>query len=357
MTSNIKENFKIIKEILVDSGLDATFKQDCESEWNDIVSQAEYVPVDYTSYQEIYQYKYFESFNESVLNISLVIYHNKKASAIWPLMLDVNSPEPIKTKNNQYGGSIIPPLFINEFPKKSQRKIIKCCIKFLNNIIKKYSGSCWRSNEISINDKGLSQWYQLLMENNADLDRVTNEMYVDLSLSTDSYRKFIRKSYRPLISLGYKSWETFVMNESNSSEIIWKKFQDLHKYVSGKVTRSDVTWDLQYKAIRNNNAFLIYIIDSNDKMLGGGLFDISADECTYGVGVYDRNYIDQPLGHMIQYHAIKEMKERKLKWYRLGSRFYKEDLENVDTKRVSISNFTQGFLTHMFPRIHLVNKK
>ena len=26
----------------------------------------------------------------------------------------------------------------------------------------------------------------------------------DLSLSTDSYRKFIRKSYRPLISLGIK---------------------------------------------------------------------------------------------------------------------------------------------------------
>jgi len=357
MILDIKKNFKIIEKILIDSGLNATFKQHCETEWDDVVSRAEYVSVEYTSYQEIYQYQYFKGFNESVLNISLVIYHNKKASAIWPLMLDVNSTEPIKTKNNQYGGSVTPPLFINKFPKKSQRKIIKCCIKFLNNVIKVYSGVCWKSNEIPINDNGLGQWYQLLMESNAELDSVTNEMYVDLSLSTDNYRKFIRKSYRPLISLGYKSWETSVMDNSNSSEIIWKKFQDLHKYVSGKITRSGVTWELQYKAIKNNDAFLIYIIDSNEKMLGGGLFDMSADECNYGVGVYDRNYIDQPLGHMIQYHAIKEMKERKLKWYRLGSRFYKEDPGNVDGKRVSISNFTQGFLTHMFPRIHLVIKR
>ena len=357
MIFDIKKNFKIIEKILIDSGLNATFKQHCETEWDDVVSRAEYVSVEYTSYQEIYQYEYFKGSSKSVLNISLVIYYNKKASAIWPLMLDLNSSEPVKTKNNQYGGIIIPPLFINEFPKKSQRKIIKCCIKFLNNVLKMYSGDCWRSNEISINDKGLGQWYQLMMESNAELGRVNNEMYVDLSLSTDSYRKFIRKSYRPLISLGYKSWKTFVMDECNSSEIIWKKFQDLHKYVSGKITRPDVTWDLQYSAIKNNDAFLIYIIDSNGKMIGGGLFDMSEDECYYGVGVYDRNFIDQPLGHMIQYHAMKEMKERKIKWYRLGSRFYKEDLEHIDGKRVSISNFTQGFLTHMFPRIDLVLKK
>ena len=92
-------------------------------------------------------------------------------------------------------------------------------------------------------------------------------------------------------------------------------------------------------------------------MIGGGFFDLSADECNYGVGAYDRNFIDQPLGHMIQYHAIKEMKKRKLKWYRLGYRFYRSEKKHIDIKRVNISKFTQGFLTHMFPRIELILKK
>jgi hypothetical protein len=30
--------------------------------------------------------------------------------------------------------------------------------------------------------------------------------------------------------------------------------------------------------------------------------------------------------------------------------------DHIDGKRVSISNFNQGFLTHMFPRIELVVK-
>ena len=357
MTSKIKNNLKIIEKLLIESGLNAKLKKYCEPEWDYILSRAEYVAVEYTSFQEIYQYEYFKGFSNSVINISLVLYHNEIASAIWPLMLDTTNLEPVKTKNNQYGGIVVPPLFINEFPKKSQRKIIKHCIKFLNSIIKTYSGNCWRSNELVINDKGLGQWYQLMMESNAELKRVNNEMFVDLSLSTESYRKFIRKSYRPLISLGYRSWETNIMDEFNCSKEIWKKFQNLHKYVSGKITRTNVTWDLQYDALKNKDAFLVYILGQNKEMIGGGFFDISTDECNYGVGAYDRNFIDQPLGHMIQYHAIKEMKKRKIKWYRLGYRFYKEEPEQIDNKRVNISNFTQGFLTHMFPRIELILKK
>jgi len=347
-------NYRTIENILTDSGINAKFKKHSEEDWSEVVNRAEYVSIEYTSYQEAYQYEYFKSISKSTINISLVIYHDAKASAIWPLMLDVDSCEPVKTKNNQYGGIVVPPLFIKGFPKKSQRKINKSCISFLNNVVEKYSGNCWKSNEISINNAGLGQWYQTILEGGAEFYKVNNEMYVDLSLSTNDYRKYIRKSYRPLISSGYKSWETFIMDGSNKNELIWKNFKNLHKKVSGKVTRSDATWSIQYNAISANNAFLVYIVDSNKKMVGGGLFDISADECNYGVGAYNRDLIDQPLGHMIQYHAIQEMKKRKIQWYRLGSRFYKEESMHVDKKRVSISNFTQGFMTHMFPRIELL---
>ena len=74
------------------------------------------------------------------------------------------------------------------------------------------------------------------------------------------------------------------------------------------------------------------------------------------MGVYDRELFDQPLGHMIQYRAIEEMKIKDISWYRLGTRLYKEESGFIDKKRVNISSFMQGFSTHMLPRIGLIIK-
>ena len=340
-----------IKKILKESGLNAQFRKSKEKDWKEILNNNIYIPIAYDWNFLNYNTVYFESFSKTSIDLSLVLYHDNKPCGIWPLNLDSSEREPLKTVNKLYGGVVVPPMFVENFPKKSQRKVIKSCISFLNKILKITEGECWRTNELSF--EGVSgQWHQLVTEMGGNLERVNYEMFVDLSLSIKEIRSSIRKSFRPLVSSGLKKWNIFVMDEYNKKT--WEDFRNLHKKVAGRVTRSIDTWNTQKESLKSGNAFLVYILDSEGIMVGGGYFDMSLHECNYSVGSYDKTYFDQPLGHMILYQAILFAKERGKKMFYIGDRFYKEDLPYVTEKRVRISHFQQGFASNIFPRIGLL---
>ena len=337
-----------IQKIITESGLIAQFRMHNKEDWNIIVERANNVPIAYAWHFVDYNSVYFQSFSESSMDISLILYHDNKPCAVWPLVFDASNKEPLKTVNNQYGGIVVPPLFVSNFRKKSQRKVIKSCFKFLNNVLAESFGECWRTNEVSTNGY-VSQWHQIVLENGGVLDKVNYEMYVDLSLSIDEIRSCIRKSFRPLVSSGLKNWKVSVMDLY--CENTWEEFRQLHKKVAGRVTRSPKTWNIQRKAIKSGNAFLIYVSSFDGRMVGGGYFDMSDYECNYSVGCYDRELFDQPLGHMVQYQAILTAKEKGRKKYCLGDRFFEKNLPDVSEKQVQISHFKQGFASRIVPRI------
>ena len=106
-------------------------------------------------------------------------------------------------------------------------------------------------------------------------------------------------------------------------------------------------------AIAANCAFLVYLRNSAGKMIGGGYFEHSHDEASYAVGAYDRSLFDKPLGHVVQFHAISEMKRRNLSWYRIGARAFMGDQSQPSAKEISISDFKQGFASDLMPRFEL----
>ncbi len=348
-----KITLKEIKKIIDDVGLDAEFRSVSNNKWSDIIDNGKDVPVFFMEHYVNYQNVVFNYLSKSSMDISLILSHDNKPCAIWPLVFDTADKEPIKSINNQYGGVVIPPLFVKNFAKKSQRKVVKSCIDFLNKLVILSQGKCWRTNELSIN-KSLSQWYQIALEKGGLLDKVSYEMYLDLSMSLLETRKNIRKSYKPLISSGQKNWNVSVMDEYN--EDIWNKFRELHKNVAGRITRPVESWNIQHQAIKEGKAFLVYILNADGMMIGGGYFDMSIFQCYYSVGSYDRKYIDQPIAHLIQYQAILTMKKKNRKMYYIGDRFYLEHLPHVTNKQVDISHFKQGFSSIMFPRIGLIFK-
>lgn len=344
-------NFTEIKTLVVNSGLNAEFRKDSDISWTKIVKEVLNVPFFYMEHYVDYQTVLFNYLSESSKDISLILFHDNKPCGVWPLVVDMSEKEPLKSINIQYGGIVIPPLFIDNFPKKSQRKVIKSCIEFLNNLLAMSNRKCWRTSEVSL-DGDLSQWYQIALESGCTLDKVSYEMHLDLSMSIDDIRKHIRKSYRPLISSGQKKWITLVMDRYD--EEIWNKFRALHKKVSGRITRSIDTWNIQHQAIKDGSAFLVYILNDEGLMVAGGYFDMSNFQCHYSVASYDKDLSDQPLGHLVQYEAILTMKGKGIEMYYIGDRFYQENLPFVTNKQVDISHFKQGFSSKIFPRIGLV---
>ena len=340
-----------IKALLEQCGLKAEFRADSRVAWAEVISQCKDVPSLYMEHLVNYQTVHFNDLSSSSTDISLVLYHDKFACGVWPLVIDTETTEPLKSINNQYGGVVVPPLFIEDFPKKSQRTVVKACIELLNKVLQFCSGECWRTNEASLTGD-ISQWYQVALEAGALLDKISYEMHLDLTLPIVDIRKHIRKSYRPLISSGMKSWQVTVMDDY--CEDTWNQFRELHRRVAGRTTRSIQTWNIQHQAIKSGDAFLVYVADSDKNMVGGGYFDMSEYQCQYSVGTYDKQLSDQPLGHMIQYEAILKMKEAGRRSYYLGDRFYQENLPDVSKKQVNISNFKQGFSSQMYPRVGLI---
>jgi len=66
--------------------------------------------------------------------------------------------------------------------------------------------------------------------------------------------------------------------------------------------------------IGNQNAFSVYLRDTEGAMIGGGFFNFTRDEGVYSVGAYDRSLFDKPLGHVVQFRAIEELKSRGIRW-------------------------------------------
>lgn len=328
--------------------LDVKFAKSTKGIWNDVLLQLNYVPVAYTVASLRYQEAYMKCFVEEIIDLSVVFFQNGKPIGIWPLSLKLQSDIWEFVTNE---GAILEPLFIHAVQDRSRKKICEVAIQSMENIYNKLAivkpsmiNQTWTAQHLFMEGQANS-WYRKCLEKDAKT-KLSHELYVDLSWEYKDIRKNVRKSFKALINLGERLWCVKVHEDISDEE--FAEYQQLHYTVSGRITRSNESWTLQKEAIRNEQAFLVTLRDEADSLVGGGLFNISRDEGVYAVGVYDRSLFDKPLGHVVQMAAIRHMKDRGLKWYRVGTRFYHGDDQKPTDKEYSISYFKEGFATHMF---------
>jgi len=320
------------------SGLDVLFRRDAPERWQEVLDQSGYVPVLHTPAMLDYQLSYFSGTDPACADASLIILHDRKPCAVWPLMLA--GPDASHSLST-VGSPLVSPLFRRDAPAKTVKSIVTRC----HALAASYTGGAYVGQELFIAAQGLSEWYLQTVRAGA-VAAIGHEMFIDLALPMQEIRTAFRKSYKPLISMGERLWSATVC--SNTSAEIWDEFRCLHREVAGRSTRSQESWARQHEAIAAGNAFFVYLRDTGGRMVGGGLFHVSRDEGLYAVGAYDRALFDKPLGHLVQHHAIIEMKRRGLKWYKIGSCAYPGDRPSPSAKEIAISHFKQGFATHHF---------
>jgi len=331
-----------------DLSLNISYRQNNRCVWDEVLRNLDFIPVAYSNLLIDYYLSYQRGLGGEWLDISLILHHDNKICGVWPLSLSLKHDAFLISS---HGLPIIPPLLINDLAAKSKKKIIKNCQTLLVEICQLKDISNWESSEVFCGDRalGFSQWHLQAMARGAKTE-LQHNMYVDLSLEMNHIKAYFRKSYKSLICSGQKLWQVNVLSQRNQD--LWEEFQALHVHVAGKETRCQASWDLQHKAIIQGDAFLIYLTNDNGIMVGGGFFHITRDEAVYAVGVYERSLFDKPLGHVVQYRAIEEMKLRGIRWYKLGLLCFPS--EQVSDKELSIAYFKQGFSTHVFPQFNLI---
>lgn len=313
--------------------------------WSDVSAAAAYVPVTATPSWIAYQQAYLRGVSPECESADLVVRHDGRPVACWSLALaagaaglSLRAPEgPVRPP--QLAATVTPPL---------RKRIEKACITAIEHVCRQLGLATWEGVQ-SPRDANLDGWHAALMERGAAC-RLRHELYVDLSRPLADIRSGFRKSYRPLIGKGLRLWRV-ERHVGGVSPEVFAEFRDLHIRVAGRVTRGIETWELQQRAIGAGEAFLIVLRDAAGAMVGGGLFHVSRDEAVYAVGAYDRDLFDQPLGHVVQMAAIEEMTAMGLKWYLLGVRQYPADESRPAAKELSISQFKEGFASHMFAEL------
>ncbi len=177
---------------------------------------------------------------------------------------------------------------------------------------------------------------------------IAYDLFINLNQDLIKIKSGFRKSYRSLVNSGAKNWTVGILDVPDKK--VWESFQDLHRSVAGRKTRNNETWDIHFNDIVKQQAFLVYLLNKDGQMDGAGFFNFTKDEGLYSVAAYKRELFDKPLGHVVQYRAIEELKKRGVRWYKLGSRPYATDTPAPSKKEISIGEFKQGFASDIFPR-------
>jgi FemAB family protein len=333
-----------IGALTAQAGLHVRFRSSTPEDWDRVLNRLAYAPVAYSGAMLDYYLAYAQGQERDASDVSIILLNDGRECGLWPLSLTAT-----KTIGSN-GGVLLPPLFVADLPANTCKRITQQCLDFLDLYLESHNLSGWKSSEPFSGGVGLTEWHDRSMKRGCTVT-LRHELFVDLSLDPGVIKSSLRKSYRPLISAGQRLWNVATLTQINES--IWTKFRELHAHAAGRVTRSAASWELQHKAIGAGSAFLVYLQDAAERMVGAGLFHVTRDESIYGVGAYDRDLFDKPLGHVVQFRAIQELQSRRIRWHKLGARGYPSEQPPPTPKELTISDFKQGFATHLFPRYEI----
>ena len=325
----------------------AALADSCAGVWQEITSELPYVPVAYTQDSLDYQYAYMSAFAEELIDLSVVLYQKDNPIGFWPLSLRKKDGT-YEFATNQ--GPVLPPVYLAAISDRIIKKYDSLCLEAMKTFYEKIKNticinSRWQTKVSFCTTQLMPQtmlWEQKCMLLGA-VPQVYHDLYVDLLKSLEDIHRTLRKSYRSLINEGERLWQVDI--HDTVSDEVFEEFHQLHIAVSGRVTRPQNTWDLQRKAINEGQDFLVTIRDSGQVLRGGGLFECSTTEGSYAVGAYDRSLFDKPLSHVVQWTAIKHLKELGKKWHYVGQRFYPSDVPSPTDKELQIAYFKEGFAT------------
>ena len=318
--------------------------------WNSILEKSNYLPFLYTNASICYQELYRNSLSCDYIDLSSII--NFKGEYVGLLNLGVCK---IDGKyfifSQSFNGLYEPPpvdkpIFIN-ISERLEKKLSLQILEIIKILSKMLGVKEWKTADNFDGNKNLSTWHLASMQFGSKSD-IFYELFVDLRQNINTIKSKFRKSYKSLIFEEKYNLKTLVMNKNEQA--VWSEFKNMHFISAGRITRSDKSWRAHYDDIINNCGILIYVRDSKGVFLGGGFFNYTRDEATYAVAAYDRTRFELPIGHLVQYKAIKEFQKKGIKWYKIGHLPFEGDEFTPSKKYLNIGNFKKGFATNIFPK-------
>ena len=309
-----------VRKAIESAGLEALFLRDSPEVYQQLWNSLSYHPVYYSESHIDYQYAYLNNAGCSIEDITLVFLNDNQPCALWPLSISSDSD---KVTIHSSGTPIMAPAFRAGVSDRTIKRLCSRSITFLQTLGARLNTKeliLEQSSQPQNSTAGLTEWHQQLLAAGATAV-LRHDLFADLRVDLTAIRAGFRKSYRPLINVGLRTWQGSVLDHNSDHESlnhVWSEFRQLHLQAAGRITRNEDSWNKQLTMIQRGVAFLCCLRDPADnRLVGAGFFQCTRDEGLYSVAAYDRSLFNKPLGHVVQQLAIETMKARGLTWYRI----------------------------------------
>jgi hypothetical protein len=275
---------------------------------------------------------------------SFFVYHNNKIIAVCPLFIEEKRFKNEKINEIAFGGDYGPaPALANDSTKKERKKCFKMIFWHIDSLAKQndIKRALIRFCPLSKSYIGRNNFNYLLKFDYFDC--TTNTQIIDLSKSLEELRRDISHGHDAAIDSANKKLTVEVYDKDSITYEIFEEYRELHRKAAGRVTRPKKTFDIMFELIKNDMAFLVGA-KMNKRFVGFSYFTKYKNIVYYGSACNDPEFEKIGIGHLIQWNAIKWMKERYIIYYEVGiQKFFNELVEPSTDKEISISFYKRGF--------------
>jgi len=189
----------------------------------------------------------------------------------------------------------------------------------------------------------------LIRDGFTDLSYVTR--VIDLRPDEAELWSGIRKGHRADIRRAEKSCQIKIWDQSNITPEKFSEYQELHHKDMGRVTRSQRTFDLTRSWVERGAAILAEA-EHQGQGIAFSLFVTYGNGALYGSSCRDPESITVPASHLIQWSAMRWLKNHGYRWYEIGPQAFAPQLHDpVTDKSASISSFKSGFGGRTIPSV------
>jgi len=166
---------------------------------------------------------------------------------------------------------------------------------------------------------------------------------IDLSRSEGDLLDRMRKGHRCDVKRSQQLLQTEAYDATNITPEIFDRYRRLHHRAAGRVTRSPATFEMMERWIKNGVAVL-FVTRRDGGTVGCALVSIYKDGAYYSSGCEDPDCGNLPVGHALQWAAMRWMKTHGIVRYEIGIQPYGMQPHSLfSEKELNISLFKRGF--------------
>ena len=266
---------------------------------------------------------YIDDGNGDILAICPLIRHKNKLT-----FFKSNSPNPALR---------------NGLSKKLSTKLLGQIFNEIDSIANEYGlDECLISLvPLAKNHLVLHTYNYLMMYNYENVS--LNTQILDLDKDKKIIWGDIKKGHRNDIKKGQNLFNFYIDLPYSTDDKAFLEFKNLHYLAAGGMTRSEKTWDFQYKWKINGNA--VIILAYMDNIPVGGIYAILyKNGAYYGLSANHPDYEHLPISHSIQWEMIKWLLNNRYRYYELGYQYLSEQPYYHPTqKELNIGLFKRHF--------------